>query len=197
MVIRKPRWLERAFSYMNWEIFTWHIYIGDSLESAVDWVINGINWVIDLAQSAWNWIDTWYSKLSDWWSTKWKVIRDWFKDLSNTIDTWWSKIANWWSAKWSDVLKLTDTIKNWATSLIRDIQSGLNGVKAKLDNFFASTLPNLASINFVEDVRKWILKEISTPINSWLAVSREVTSFFTDPLKWFMTHFEKIIEDWW
>lgn len=146
MAVSKPGWLTRALDLLNWDIFTWKVYIGDAVERGIDWTLEWVNWGIDQATLA-------YNKAVDAWDKALEVYRD----LRSWVNTELQRAGN-----------LIDAAKSFLLERIRDIRSAINSVDVWLDNFRRDTLPKLLDTQWVRD---FFGKGIST-INDWWAARR-------------------------
>ena len=194
MALTKPGWLRSLLNKLNWDIFTWKVYVGDAIEDGIDWVIDWLNEAIKWGTDAWN-----------------DLCKETTK-IWNKIDTWWSDLSDWWKTKVTWLRDLIDTAEDWLKDRIGIIKQGLASLRTSWDNFWQNTWPQL-----VKDFNTWVVKvgnfftsilpglaeklditnsfnsfrlEWSTLFNFWGSLGREVMSFFTSPLDWLKDRIE-------
>lgn len=219
MAIYKPSWLRSWLSRLNWDIFTWHVYLGDAIESGIDWVIDGLNNLLTLAQDAWNratvlWSDFWAEARRLW--SKLDPVWEWFRGLPGNI---WIEVNSWWNNP-------DNPIRNFISATVANVGVAINNVSIFLgnlqvtwDNFRTAILPTLLNWSWwkgwwghtfssftewegwwwnktqdridaeVDPVRKEVNKQAS-----WLELIKD---FISDPQKFLYEVFDKIIERFW
>lgn len=145
MAVSKPSWLRTWLSRLNWDIFTWKVYIGDSMEEAIDWTLEWVNWGIDQANQALNraW-DAWY-KAGEVFSNLSALIYRESQSLWNRAFAWWSEIGEWWRARAEDVKYWIDVAQDFALDQLKTLSRTLDSVSVAWDSFFTETLPGLFS----------------------------------------------------
>ena len=211
MAVTKPSWLKSFLNKLNWDIFTWKVYVGDAIESAIDWVIDGLNWVTERVTEALNRIATWWTDLGDWWLTRVDIIKGLIKTVLETLTTWGTVLRDWWDTRvnlikgWIGVAadflkslidnvskglnKLTVLWDNFWTSTWPQFTKNFNDIWVKVGNFFTVTLPTLASnLNVVKAFNDFRL-EWSTLLNFWGEYWKGVIEFFINPLDWLLDRF--------
>ena len=191
-MISKPAWLHNFLLSLHWKILIWYIDVGGPIETAIDWVLGGVNTAIILAQSL---------------GAKLEGVRQWALDLYNQLKTSvnqvWSYVTNiastlgstittWWSGMQATVLSWVDMAKKYALSLVNDLRGLLNRVDISLSNFFASILPFLTTKLDVTDLIKSALAPFRSTLNTIETFKNDIVSFFGDPPGWLASH----IEDW-
>lgn len=219
MAIRKPSWLRSWLNKLNWDIFSWKVYVGDAIEDGIDWAIDWINWGIGQAVIA-------YGKALEAWDKAVEIGKELGKTINREIDkvlariaTWWGDLDNWWSAKreWvkDRIAQARDTLEDriddvrgqlssllvawdnfWENTwpqLLKDF--GALGVK--VGNFFTLTLPTLASKLDVGKAFDDFRLEWKDFFNFWGSLGREVMEFFTDPLQWVYDKLDEWFERFW
>lgn len=211
MALIKPSWLRNLLSRLNWDIFTWKVYIGDAIEGAIDWVIDWLNYLIKLAQGAWDFIVTVRDWVVDLWNELVKFINKEVQKVWNSISTWLADLTEWWNAQVTTIRGWIDEAKGWLLDRINDVARNLNSLAARWDNFwtttwqqlvrdfnslvtnvsnfFTLTLPTLASKLFVGTAFNDFRLEWSTLFNFWGEFWRDVCDFFAEPFDWLLTKF--------
>lgn len=148
-MLTKPSWLRDILEHwlLNWHrgdllsydilgihlaVPPWDILIGLSIESAIDWVIDGLNWIADGLERAadylddiWDWLSDqgrklwdWFSNIDDWfygkvwpwvqqvygWVTDWFLgSYRWLIDAGATFTNWFRGIDDWFATRWRDL----------------------------------------------------------------------------------------------
>lgn len=186
MAISKPSWLRDWLLKLNWDILTWHVYVGDAIESGIDWVIDGLNEGIDRAQDAWDKAVQAWDKAVEVGKQAWKDLQKEADKLSARIDTWWDDLSDWWDAWWDD-------IRDWVTARLQPIKDWLTSLEkwvAKLDtwwdNFKTNTLPNLIDRVKLADWGKAEVDPIKKDVaqhSSWFSLLKDLMA---DPEKWLL-----------
>lgn len=219
MAISKPSWLRTWLDSLNWDILTWHVYVGDAIESAIDWAIGWLNWGILQAELAWNKAVAAWDKAVEVGKNAWNDLMKEADKLWANIDTWWSDLGEWWEGKKQDIGEWIDTAKEdvgeWWDSLKQDLGElhtawdsfwentwpqlikDFNAWVVKVGNFFTVTLPGLASH---KDVDKAIADDKLTwkdLWNFWGDFGKEVGVFFSDPEEWLLDKLEKMLARFW
>ena len=197
VAVSKPSWLTRALDLLNWDIFTWKVYIGDAVEWAIDWTLVYLNNALDWAKVAYDW-----------------GVAAWDKAVEVGKDAWDDLQA--------EATKLGDKIiaaKDWAKERIDDANELIDKVDTAWDNFKRDTLPKLLDTQWVRDffgrgvasISDWWAarrKEVGdlidtevTPVReevnkhtSWLDLIKEL---FTDPEKWLLDMLERMLARFW
>jgi len=197
MKVSKPTWLSRVLGLLNWDIFTWKVYIGDAVENAIDWALQWVNWGIDQANIA-------YNKAVDAWNKALEVYRD----LRALVYSEVQKAIN-----------LAATAKDWLNDRIDDAWQVINKVDTAWDNFRTQTLPKLLDTQWVigffgkkiSSITDWwspkkqeITDQIDTEVtpirdelnkhSSWLDLIKDL---FTDPEKWLLDRIESMLARFW
>ena len=197
MKVSKPTWLSRVLGLLNWDIFTWKVYIGDAVEHAIDWALQWVNWGIDQANIA-------YNKAVDAWNKALEVYRD----LRALVYSEVQKAIN-----------LAATAKDWLNDRIDDAWQVINKVDTAWDNFRTQTLPKLLDTQWVigffgkkiSSITDWwspkkqeITDQIDTEVtpirdelnkhSSWLDLIKDL---FTDPEKWLLDRIESMLARFW
>lgn len=219
MAISKPSWLRQALDRLNWDIFTWKIYVGDAIERAIDWALGWLNWGVELAQGAYNQaINAWDKAVEVFWDLRSLLFTEVTK-VTNKISTWWSDLGDWWAAKSRDVRDWIDAAKTTLGERIDDARDLINRVDTAWGNFRRDTLPNLLDTHWirsffgarVSSISDWwapkkqeIDEQIETEVapvrdevnrhSSWLDLVKEL---FTDPEKFLLDLLERMLARFW
>jgi hypothetical protein len=149
MALAKPSWLRILLDRLNWDIFTWKVYIGDAVERGIDWALDWINWAIDIgnkaaakATSVW---DSFVSLLHNVQATfNQEFARVWAR-----VTTWASDLANWWSARAQDVRDWISAARDFALDRIADLRRILDSVDTWADTFRRTVLPKLLDTSWL------------------------------------------------
>lgn len=211
MAISKPSWLRTWLDRLNWDIFTWRIYVGDAVEGALDWALEWINNAVTWANNAWvragvawdkalevgkeawanlckettriwNYLETWWYNLGGWWETRKPIIQGW-------IDTALGILGDRIDDVKRDLASLSVTWDSFWRSTWPQLLKDLGALGVKVGNFFTVTLPTLASKLDVGKAFDNFRLEWRDLFNFWGSLGREVMEFFTDPLEWLLGKF--------
>lgn len=215
MAIYKPSWLRNLLDRLNWDVFTWKIYVGDAIESGIDWALGWINYAIDWAVTAYNWGKAAWDKAVEVGNELVRTINTEISRVRNKIDTWWGDLGEWFEGK-------KPTIEGWiavALTPLRLLLSGVetvaNAVSIAWDDFKTDTLPKLLDPSWITSffgagiasISDWwaarhqeITDRIDTEVTpvrdevnrhtSWLDLVKDL---FTDPEKWLLDMIERMI----
>lgn len=215
MAISKPSWLRSWLNRLNWDIFTWRVYVGDAVEDAIDWALDWINWAIARADAAWSRAGVAIDKAIEL-----------FKDLGKTIDreidkvlaritTWWYELGQWWETRKPIIQGWIDAALGFLSDRIDDVKKSLQRLDVAWDSFRRDTLPGLLDFtwfkswwgrtwtNFAEwegwfwnkttDRIETEVKPVRDEVNkhtTWLDMVKEL---FTDPEKWLLEIIERML----
>ena len=197
MKVSKPTWLSRMLGLLNWDIFTWKVYIGDAVENAIDWALKWVNWGISQAERAYDKaVDAWYKALEV------------YRELQSLINTYIARAYDY-----------IDATKSYLRELINDVKAIANKVDTAWDNFRHDTLPKLLDTQWVRDffgrgisnISEWWaarrgeidsrldaeidpVREEVNKHSSWLDLIKDL---FTDPEKWLLDRIESMIARFW
>ena len=196
-MLQKPQWLVDFLNALNWDIFTWHIYVGDTVENAIDWVIDIIDTII-----------TWMVQVGNWWEEFRQEVVDFFRLVPQWINEAWQFILNFWDtigdiiATWWEAVY--QTVKDWVNTIIDGVKDALKVVSDTLtqwvttvENFFTSILPTLASKLDVADLIKNAFQPWRELLNFLVEIKNELVEFFTDPLQWAYNKMDEFFERFW
>lgn len=188
-MLSKPSWLRNVFSAWNWDILTWHIYIGEEAESAVDWVIDWLNWGIELAQNAYDWAQEAISYARDLFNSIWDSLGSWINYFSDQLSALWAQINNWWSAVVSYVSQVYNTLRNEVMTWLADFLTF---------NWFSSWWGNLSTTFSAWWDSAWqkILEAITLAmvplikeVNRLSGIAELVTEFLSNPVGYIWARF--------
>lgn len=219
MAIGLPSSWRSRISGWRWVIFTWTIDIGGLLLNLIDWILAWVNYVIALAQGAWDWL----ASVVDWVKELWNIliayINKQVQPLWNRITTWWYDLSTWWSATWYSVTNWVnarfDSLKDWvgatrdwlvdrinaAASQLRDsiaaAVSSLNRLIGQWNSFVTFTLPGLASLVDITKAFDNFMLKWRDLFNWWGEFWRDVTDFFTNPFQWIYDRLDEFFERYW
>ena len=189
MALTKPSWLRTALSYLNWDIFAWHVYVGDAVESAIDWVVEWLNEAITWALEAWNKAQAAWDKAVEVGKALWSDFLREISQVWDIIQTWWSDLGDWWSTKVTWIRDLIDAAQDWLRSLIDDIRSGLDQLGVWWDNFTRDILPSLATRFDITQAISAFMEQWKDLFEGWEAFKNSIVDFFSDPLEWLWDRF--------
>jgi hypothetical protein len=219
MAISKPSWLRTWLEKLNWDILTWKVYVGDAIESGIDWAIGWINWgiyqaeqasnkavaawdkAVEVGRNAWNdlmkevapiWaqIDIWWSDLGEWWEGKKQDIREWIDAAEEVVGEWWDSLKQ-------DFDKLHLAWDNFWTTTWPQLLKDFNTLLVNVGNFFTQTLPKLAAQLDITKALDNFRLEWKDLFNFWGDRGKEVSAFFADPGEWLLDKIEKMLERFW
>ena len=219
MAISKPSWLRSLLDRLNWDILTWKVYVGDAIESGIDWAIGWINWGIYQAEQAW-------AKAAAAWDKAVEVGRNAWNDLQleasklwNAISVWWDDLGDWWQAKKQWVIDRIALTSDWLRGLINDVTKSLqrlnatwdnfwtsiwpqllrdfNALLVKVGNFFTQTLPRLAEKLDITKAFNDFRLEWKDLFNFWSGFKDTIVAFFEDPEEWLLKRIENMLARFW
>lgn len=204
MAVSKPSWLRSWLSKLNWDIFTWRVYIGDAIEGAIDWLLMVTNNALDFATLAFNKaLDAW-NKAVELGKELTTIVNKFRSEVFDRINVWWDELGEWWETKKQWVKKLLLASSDFLRGLINNLERGLASLTVAWDNFRKDTLPRLLDISWFtawwgrraasfgdwwNAARDHIFNRLETEVkpvrdevnkhSSWLDLIKEL---FTDPL---------------
>lgn len=219
MAISKPSWLRSFLDKLNWDILTWKVYVGDAVESAIDWAIDKINIAIDWGEDAWNKaVIAWDKAVDVFWDLTATINRE-ANRLWDNIEVWWDDLGEWWEPKITWIKGLVGIAEDALFSLIKGVEIGLNWLDVQWDNFWENTwpqmkidfntllvnvgnfftgiLPGLASHQEVEEAiedERSTWKDIVDFVTNF---RKEIVAFFTDPIDWLWSKLVDYLEKNW
>jgi hypothetical protein len=219
MAITKPSWLRQLLGRLNWDIFTWKVYVGDAIEQGIDWALGWINWGIDQAGRAFNKAVAAFDYAVDLGRNTLAVIYREVDRIQSSISTWWSDLSEWWGAKLQDIKDRIQAARDWLQDRIDEAQQTVNKMLTAWDGFRTGILPGLLNTTWIRDffgrgvstIADWwaprhreISEEIDaevTPVRdevnkhtTWLDLVKEL---FTDPEKWLLDMIERTLARFW
>lgn len=215
MAIYKPSWLRRWLDRLNWDIFVWHVYVGDAIEGAIDWVLDKVNAVLDLTYRAYDRaLDAWYKAVELARDLRSLVNRE-VQDILDNLSTWSDRLNEWWATKRYWVLGVIDAGIDKLKSYTNSILSIVNKLEAAWDNFRRDTLPGLFTVERwtsfwggkVDTASDWWAarrQQMSDMIEAGLAPVRSevnkhsgqldlIKDLIRDPEKWVLDRIESAI----
>ena len=182
--MEKPYWLEGALSHLNWDIFTWHIYVGDTIESAIDWVID---WFNTLAE--------WAAMVGAWWE-------DFRQEVVDGFNIFREKIALFLDDPISYLINVfADYILPWAevhVPFIATLYHWFSTFKAEIELFFEGPVEYLKT-KFNDDILPWAQEHIPfiATLYHWFTDFRaQLELFFESPVDYLKTVFADYILPW-
>lgn len=189
MALIKPDWLESWLNNLNWDILGWQIYVGDAIESAIDFVLTWINNIAEWAASVVAWLDELRQEIIDGFNVFVEWLNELWNTLTNIVETWWDSLAEWWSARIEDVKDLIAVAVQWVNERIDDVKTVLDSIAEWWENFTTVILPELASkfditAAFDDFMLKW-----QDLFNTFEEFKQGIWDFFTDPLEWLWIQF--------
>jgi len=148
MQIDKPSWLRNWLDTLNWDILTWKVYVGDAIESGIDWLLYYVNSGLSLADNAY-----------DWAVYAWNEAVDFYNELSNTINIEVTKLTNKIGQVWSDIVEWGEGVKgdieDWVDASLHSLSEKVSQVneymnqwQATWDTFLHVTLPSLVTFDW-------------------------------------------------
>jgi hypothetical protein len=189
MALIKPSWLEGALSHLNWDILTWHVYVGDAVESAIDWVLG---WIDSLAEWAAQIVAWWedfrqevvdfFTLVSNWFNEVWQ----WILNFADTLGDW---IANWWESTRVMVLDWIDTAVAWVSDRVDDLSHIVDTMGIWWENFTTVILPELASKFDITKAFDDFMLTWGDLFEGWEVFKDAFIEFFTNPLEWLWLQF--------
>lgn len=219
MAIYKPSWLRSALSRLNWDIFTWKVYVGDAIESGIDWAIDWLNWAIYQGEQAWSKAVAAWDKAVEIGQNLLSTIYSEVGKLANRISTWWSDLGEWWTTRQPIIQGWIDVARGWLNDRLNWVQGGLDQLRQKWDNFWTSTWPQLLRDfnalvvqvgNFFTQTLPRLAEKLDITkafndfrlewkdlFNFWSGFKDSIVAFFEDPEKWLLDKIEKMLARFW
>jgi len=215
MAVTKPSWLRRALALLNWDIFTWKVYVGDWIEYGIDWTLVYVNNALDWAKVAYDWGVAAWDRAVELARDLTAIIYRETGYLWNKISTWWSDLGDWWAAKVTWVRDLLAAASNTLRDLIDSVKRGVASLSAAWDNF-KGMIPSIDEI--LSWFRAWRDKVIATMVGwgvlagteirdllaskvkdlepfwkGWQEIKDKVFELFSDPEKWLLDMIERML----
>lgn len=189
--IHKPQWLIDflASPLLNFDIFTWHIGIGETIESAVDWVLKGVNDVISFVVKIWN-------KANAAWDKAVEVGTS----VLNSIDKVASDLSKFISSVPDLVKRGVDALKPWVegaisraistvSNFISWLENVYNSLVAKVENIIFNVLPNIFTKSETSD----FVHSETDPLKDEVAKQKgfllSMLEFWNNPILWLWDRF--------
>lgn len=219
MPLEKPGWLRSALDLLNWDILGWKIYVGDTIESSIDWLIDWLNNEIQWITEFYHWAYDFQAEIEEWWleivprlDELWEWITNLPSKLSSLLFDWWNNPANpireylatiwtqlddWWETKAEKVRGLFDDALNWIRYRLEDAEYYINWLRTAWDNFWTDTLPTLISRIDLMDILEARLEPLIELYNIFVNIKEELFEFFSDPWAWLYGKLDDFIERFW
>lgn len=189
MALIKPSWLESWLNNLNWDILGWHVYVGDAIESAIDFVLTWINNIAEWAASVVAWLDELRQEIVDGFNIFVEWLNELWDNFTNIVETWWDSLAEWWSARVQDIKDWIDIAVQWVNDRIDDVKAVLDGIVVWWENFTTVILPELASKFDITAAFDEFMLQWQDLFNTFEEFKQGIWAFFTDPLEWLWTQF--------
>ena len=197
MAISKPTWLRNWLSKLNWDIFTWKLYIGDAIENGIDWVITWINLQVEMVDRAQSAADLAYDKALE---VDTSLRKDIALDLSEVYQEL-DKLESELSEQWKGVFEAFEKAVNKFISDLDARTDYLEYIVAELskwwDNFRFNILPLLPTKQEVEDVLKAETDPIKKEVEKHGNIFTWAWDLLTDPMKFLYDRAEEFFERFW
>jgi len=173
LYIYKPSWLESWLSRLNWDILTWHIYIGDAIESGIDWALGKINNILEKAEEAYNWATITWDNLWSEASKLWRDINSLWDSLKQQAQDLWGNITQWWNERYP-------IFYDWVTERWRSFTDWVIDVKnTALTTWNTEIYPTLKSIDIPEAIGNFFKDKLGI---DWPAIWQNIKDFFTSTI---------------
>ena len=194
--IVKPSWLSDilASSILNFDIFTWHIGIGEWLEKVADWIIDRINEVIDWATDIWKKANAAWDKavevgksiptlINQALASVWKAINSIPDTISKAIDA----LKPWVDGLVKSAISSISNIINW-------LEDSLYDLRAKWDNFAQNILPDINKLLLI--IFPWLgaIEGVIQLVQGWEEFMNDLREFWNDPEKWLLDKITNMLE---
>lgn len=214
MAIIKPSWLRTILDYLNWDILGYQVYVGDAVESAIDWAIDRLNTALEWADAAWDYA------ANAWWKAvqvgvdAWNDLQAVAWELRTSISDIWAELVTWWDDRVDDFWDLVDGATGWLEDRLddaewvldelrdnwdtfwRDIWPGwmqyLEELAGRVGDFFSLTLPDLITSADIIQAFNDFRREWADLFTFWSEFRTELGQFISDPVEWL---FNKAV-DW-
>jgi hypothetical protein len=182
--VKRGAWFDQWPIVIPW----WTFEPGKAIEGAIDWVIDGINWLVGKSKTTWQ-------TATDAFSKAWEAfgrIDDW---LRGALSWFYTQVNNWWSTTWVNV-------QSWVRSFIDSLQyqvnlafSDITGLNVKITNL--ATDYDTFKVDFINQIKNTepfpsMIDAYNTVQAIIEALPEELGAFFSDPAGWI---FDKI-DDW-
>ncbi len=181
----------------NFDIFGWKVYIGDVVETGIDWVIEWINSLMGWAEAIWNYIVDLIYEVREAFQTIVLDFESRFQALWDSVMLFWDRLELWWADKKQDVLDLIAAGTAWVKDRIDSLSGVVDGLRSAWDWFTGTVLPGLADIWTVDNMISNALRPWADMFNWFEMFRSEVVEFFNDPWQWLYDRFEDFIERFW
>jgi len=195
--VTKPTWLRSWLSKLNWTIFTFEVFVGDAIESSIDWAIGKINDALEWAINGYNWAIAAWNRVIEIYNTLIATIAREIQPLLNITNTWWSRLSEWWITKSQLVLGWIDLARDYANDLFYQVAHTINNITAWLDNFKSLILPLLAYKRDVADTVETNIKPVRDEVNKHTTWLDMIVDLFTNPEQFFWDMLERMFKRFW
>lgn len=219
MAIEKPPELRRWLDTLNWDIFTWRVYVGDAVESAIDWSLAYINNALDWGVSAYSWAQYALSQAQSLFNQVLTTINREISGVLGRIDAWWGDLGDWWYTKVTWIYDVVDSAYDTLRAYTDSVRSSLNKLSVAWDDFRISTLPGLLGWGWVRDffgagvsgIDDWwearrrqlrdtvaiIIAPLQEELRQQAARLEVISDVFADPEKWLLDRIESMLARFW
>jgi hypothetical protein len=193
----KPWWVENLLNNLNWDILGWQIYVGDAIESAIDWVLNLFNTVIMWVENLQDWFEDFRQEVLDGFNTFVDWLEDLYQRTLGLIDGIYESISAWWSDRVDDILDIVYTVRDGILDFVGDVIDTVEAIAIWWENFRYDILPELLTFSFLTDWWRGVSRDIIDAINQnteWLDMIRD---FIDDPAQFVYNKLDEFFERFW
>lgn len=179
-MLQKPEWLRLWLQNLNWDVFSFHIYVGDAVEEAIDWVLGWLNAFLE-------WADLMYGYMVDFRDELLELLDSilwFFEDPIEHLKTIFELYVLPWAL---ENIPFFATLYYWYLNL-----------RVELEAFFTNPGGYLRD-KFENDIFPWarenipFFRELEGLLN---ILTQEVRDFFDDPRGYIRALFEDHILPW-
>lgn len=169
---------------LNFDIFTWHLGIGEWIEKAIDWVVEKINGIITWVTTIWNKVNAAWDKAVEVGQLIPSLINQAVKGIQNFISSVPTLIQNGVNAIKPWIQSMVESAISTVSNVINWLENTVNSIRAKWDSFAQNILPGLVgAIPIVGDLIKKVQSLIDT-VGNIGPFLEELRQFWNDPEKW-------------
>lgn len=191
--LTKPNFIQAFLEWLDQQPIIGGWKIGEKIETAIDWVLDRINDLLDLGESiankaleAWETLRTIWSDISD-------FVRGALAPLWNEVRDFADRLDSLWDALTDRVNDVIGDITQWVSSELTYFGNLLSRLREDFDEFWRYTLPGLIDRITLSDILGVALLPVLGTLNRLTDLVDSFRDFFDDPEKWLLDKIESML----
>lgn len=192
-MISIPYWLRSILQSLNWDIFTWRVYVGDAILDALEWIISWLNYGIDLAGEAYQLASQALSEALEEADRIRRVLLSEIYDIWDEILTWPAQLRELGELILFEASRILDDSVDWLLDKISNTYEAIQNTQDRLSDFFRNTLPSLVDLDLLDLSLRSLQRDIEARLAPITELKQTVESFLANPFDYLLDKFA----EWW